>query len=415
VNYIYLILFFVLVVASAFFSSAETSVLSLNKIKLKLRAKKKDKKAMFLSKILENPDEFFSTILVGNNFVNIASASISTYLFSKWMSGSDENVILLLSTLITTLIILIFAEIIPKSYAFRYSKKMSYLYTYPIRFFSGLFYPFVKILSFISGFLFRRDQGIERKRLTTEEIKHFLSTEMKLHRYSTETLRMIHEIIDIAGKDIKSIMTPRLDMIAISENAGMDELKKIILEKKVGKIPVYKNNLDNITGFIHARNLTALLLTNHSTDLTIEKISRPPVFLSEYSSLDYALKQFKRNNINMAVILDEYGATIGMVTLHDIFKEILGGIEFRKEPIKRLDKNVYVVNGSLPVDELNSRLHLDLPDSKDYTTLSGMFIYYYGKYPKLKSRIKIKDNVFVVTRMGKRKIEQLKLEREEKE
>jgi CBS domain containing-hemolysin-like protein len=410
---VYITIFFLLVVFSAFFSSAETSLLSLNKIKLNLKTKKKVKKALVLSKILEDPEKFFSTILIGNNFVNIAAASISTVLFTHLIVNNEE-LSLLVSTVVTTTIILFFAEIIPKSYAFRRSEKLSYIYAYPIKFFTFLFYPFVKVTTMFTSFLFKKKEPhVEQKGLTIEEIKHFLANQPTLIRYSPESLRMVNEIIDIAQKDIKNIMTPRLNLVALEENSSIDDLKKIILEKGLSKIPVYKENLDHITGFIHATDFLYQLLEKDVKLLDIKSLLRPPIFISEYSSLNYAFKQFKKHRFNMAVIVDEYGATIGVLTLNDIFSEILGEIQIDKPPIKKILGNTYRIRGSTSVEEVNEKLHITLPEKPEYTTMSGLFIYHFGKFPKEKNKIKINDILLEVKRMGKRKIEELMLIKDE--
>jgi CBS domain containing-hemolysin-like protein len=375
-----------------------------------LKANKKNKKAVLLSKILGNPDEFFSTILIGNNLVNIAAASISTLLFTK-VFIANEKLVLIISTLATTVIILIFAEIIPKSYAYRYNEKLSYFYAYPIKFFSYLFYPFVKILSLLSSVIFRiRSDHIDKKELTPEEIKHFLSTEIKLFRYNPETLRMVNEIIDtVVGRDVKSIMTPRVNIMALEEDAEPKELKRIILEKQLSKIPIFKRNLDNITGIIHTKNITAALMSRDFKNLDLKKVSCKPIFISEYSSLNYVVREFKKHDLDIAVIIDEYGAAIGILTLNDIFREILGGIRVDDIPIRRIDKKNYVIKGSSSVEEVNTQLNINLPERKEFTTMSGMFIYHFGKMPWTKSKIKIDKHQLIVERMGRRKIEEIRL------
>ena len=371
-----------------------------------------------LEKILEKPDAFFSTILIGNNFVNIGAASISTVLFTRLLV-SNEQLILLTSTLVTTIIILLFAEIIPKSYAFRHNEKMSYLYAYPLKFFTYLFYPMAKVTTFISNLFFKKDSASTgEKDLTMEEVKHFLTSQSKLFRYNPEALRMVKEIIDIAEKDIKSIMKPRLNIIALEENAGIDELKKIILGKQITKVPIYADNLDNITGIIHTDDVLYTLLEMPAAidinRLDLKKLTRSPIFISEYSSLNYAWKQFKKHKQNMAVIIDEYGSTIGILTLNDIFKEILGELAIQQPSIRKTGKNTYLINGNTSVNEVNEQLHLHLPDKPDYTTMSGLFIYHFGKFPKEESKIKIEDTLLVVKRMGKRKIEEIRLVCEDK-
>ncbi len=408
---IYIATFILLVLFSAFFSSAETSLLSLNKIRLNLRANKKEKKALVLTKILEDPEEFFSTILIGNNFVNVAAASISTVLFTKLVI--NEELSLLLSTLVTTVIILFFAEIIPKSYAFRYNEKISDVYAYPIKFFTFLFYPFVKITTFFSRLLFReKEPHVEEKGLSIEEIKHFLSSQKTLIRYNPNSLRMMNEVINITQKDIKSIMTPRVNLIAMKESDGIDELKRIILEKKISKVLVYRETLDNITGVIHSGDVLAHLLEDDLKGMEIGRLQKPPIFLSEFSALNYALNQFKKHQLNIAVVIDEFGATIGILTINDIFSEILGEIEISKSSITKIRHNVYKIMGNIPVDEVNDKLHLGLPEKTEYTTMSGLFIYHFGKFPRVKQKVRFENFTLVVRRMGDRKIEELLLIRD---
>ena len=413
--FLYLLIFLLLVLSSAFFSSAETALLSLNKIRLKHKARKKNKKAQLLKNLLSIPDEFFSTILIGNNLVNIAAATISTLIFSKYVV-QNENLVLVLSTLCTTIVILLFSEVIPKSYAFRHSDKLSFLYAYPIKFFHILFFPLVKVISLISRFFFRnQSQGAEKKELTIAEVKHFLSTEIKLFRYNPSALRMVNEILDIASKDVKTIMTPRPEIVALEESATIEQLNEILLEKKISRIPIYRKNLDHITGVIDANHILARLLKGHSGDSRLQDLATPPFFVSEYSSLNYVLREFKRSKLGMAVVLDEYGATIGILTLYDIFREILGEIEVEKErQIKKLRKNVFQVKGSLPVEELNAELELGLPEKKDYATLSGLFVFYYGKFPAQKATLKFDDVQLIVKKMGQRKIEDIIVVKEEK-
>jgi len=415
---LYIIIFILLVFFSAFFSSAETSVLSLNKIKLHLKAKKKHKKAMLLSRILEKPEEFFSTILIGNNFVNIGAASISTVLFTHLLPY-NEQLSLLTSTLVTTIVILLFAEIIPKSYAFRYSEKMSYIYAYPIKFFTYFFYPFVKVTALISNLFFKKEESqAGEKELTIEEIKHFLTSQSKLFKYNPESLRMVKEIIDLAEKDVKAIMTPRLNITALNEPIELQDLKKIIKEKKITKIPLYKDNLDNITGIINTDDILTAMITSQEdinfNEVDLNPIVRQPIFVSEYSSLIYVLRQFKKQDLNLAIIIDEYGSTIGILTLSDIFREILGEIKLQNSPIKKVGKNNYLISGNITIEEVNEQLHLHLPDKADYNTMSGLFIYYFGNFPKEECRIKINDIQLIVKRMGKRKVEELYLIHEEK-
>jgi putative hemolysin len=404
----FLLLFSLLILASAFFSSAETALLTTSRIKLTHRAKKKDPKAILLARILEKPEEFLSTILIGNNLANVAAASIATFLFTRFFQGG-EGALLLLSTILTTLILLVFGEISPKSYGYRHAEKLAYLYIYPIRFFKLLFYPLVKGLSLLPTLFFKKQksQTWAKKELSLEEIKHFLSLETQLFQHNPETLKMLTEIIDISQKDIKAIMTPRVNIVALMEGSGPRELKKIILEKNLSKIPIYKGNLDNITGIIDSHLLLTAMLKEDFNQLELKKIAAKPIFVSEYSSLNYILNEFKKHRLTLAVVLDEYGSTIGLITLSDILRGILGDIEIGGKNIRKLGGNVFQLKGSTPVEEINSQLEMDLPEKKDYTTISGLFIYEYGKLPLENARVKVKNYLLVAKKMGKRKIEEI--------
>lgn len=405
-----LLLFSLLILFSAFFSSAETALLTVSRIKLTHRAKKKDKKALLLARVLEKPEEFLSTILIGNNLVNVAAAAIATYLFTQLFKG-NESAQILGATVSTTIILLIFGEVAPKSYAYRHAEKLSDLYVFPIRYLNLLMFPLAKGMALLVNSFFRKSRGKSwaKKELSLEEIKHFLSNETQLFKYNPETLKMLNEIIDISQKDIKAIMTPRTGIIALQEDSGSPELIKVILEKKISKVPIYKGNLDHISGIIDSHSLLPAILTEDFKALELKKIAAKPIFVSEYSSLNYILKEFKKHALNLAVVLDEYGSTIGIITLSDILRGVLGDIDIGSKNIRKLDRNVYQLKGSTPVAEINSRLETNLPEKKDYTTISGLFIFHYGKMPQENARVKIRQTLLVAKKMGRRKIEEILL------
>jgi putative hemolysin len=248
-----------------------------------------------------------------------------------------------------------------------------------------------------------------RKEFSLEEIKHFLTHETLLFQYSPETLKMINEIIDISQKDIKTIMTPRPRIVALDENADLAELRRVIAEKRISKIPIYRGSLDNITGLVHPQSFLTALLREEPAAVRLHQIAAKPLFVSEYSSLHFILDQFKRQRISLAIILNEYGATIGLITLSDILREILGEIDIAGREIQKLRPGVYQVKGHLAVAEVNDQLEIDLPERKDYSTLSGLFIYHYGRFPNERAHLLFGANQLVVRRMGKRKIDELLL------
>ncbi|MDY0296886.1 MAG: hemolysin family protein [Acidobacteriota bacterium] len=403
---LYLLLFILLVLFSGFFSSAETALLSLNRIRLGLRARRGSHRARLLESTLKNPDEFLSTILIGNNLVNIASASIATLVFSRYIVA-DEHLTVLLSTAFTTAVVLIFAEVLPKSYAFRYSERLSYTYAYPLRFFKYLFFPLVRVIAWFQRMVFRKP--VQVRGFTPGEVKHFLETQTQLFHQSPDNLRMINEIIDIARKDIKSIMTPRVSVRALDENADFEALKRMIIEERVSKVPLYRGNLDQITGIVHARDVLAAVMNGRLTEMPLKNLAREPLFISEYSSLNYVIDRFRERREQMAVILDEYGITIGILTLNDIFTEIFGDMDMPRHHVRRVADGVYRVPGNMPVEELNEYLGLQLPVRKDYTTINGLFTFHCGRMPRPGTLIRLGPVQLQALRMGRRRIEEIRL------
>ena len=406
----YILPFVILVLFSAFFSSAETSLLSLNSIKLNLRAKKGSRKAGLLLKILKNPDEFFATILIGNNIVNIAAASISTIFFTR-IFVNDEKMILITSTIFTTLIILLFAEILPKSYAFRYGDRLSSIYAFPIRFFSILFYPFARMFALLSAVLIPGSKGRKRGDITKDELKHFLASEVQLFKFYPDNLRMINEILDIGNRDIKSIMTPRVDITALELSDSLGDFKRLVLEKEVTKIPLYRESLDNIVAVIYLKKIFPSMISSRTKKIKLSDLAVKPFFISQYSSINYVLREFKKNSHDLAVVLDEYGTTIGILTLNDIFREILGELRIGKSSIEEVENETYLIRGEIPVEEVNDHLNIDLPMKKDYSTISGLFIYFFGKIPKEGCSVDLKECILTVEKMGERRIAEVLLRR----
>lgn len=402
------LLFALFVLLSAFFSSAETAMLTINRIRLAHRAKKQ-RKAQVLLQILEKPESFFSTILIGNNLVNVGAATVATWIFTEYFH-SNSTLLLVLESLVTTIILLLFSEITPKSFAFHHAERLADLYARPLRLATILFAPMARITSYVSQTITRRPAHAPRAELSLAEIKHFLTHETQLLQHSPETLKMVNEIIDIAGRDIKSIMVPRNAVVALEESAGIDELKSLIVEKNYSKIPIYKGYPHNITGIVHPHSLLpALIRHGDHRGLKLRDVADPPIFVSEYSSLHYILAEFRHHKLNMAVILDEYGVAIGIITLSDILREIVGNVEIGSHNIRQIARNAYRIKGSTPVEEVNARLEADLPEKKDYTTLSGLFIYHFGRFPERHQRIRLGRCVLQVRQMGKRKIEEIVL------
>ena len=407
-EWVYIAVYIVLVLLSGFFSSAETALISLNEIRLRHKSSRGDRRAKKLLALLRKPESLFSTLLVGNNLVNVAVASVTTVISSRLLRGNDQWVVLV-STAMTTIVLLTFGEIIPKSMAFRHREQLANLYVAPVRFFHALFFPAVLIFSYLSrAFMGKRSSGSSR-RLSLLELKHLIASEVDLFRNEPATLRMVNEIIDLADRDVKSVMTSRVDIVAISASEGLEGFKRIVSEKRFHTIPVFRDNSEQVIGVVSAKKLITPLLSGKGESLSLADVIDPPLFVSEFSTLRYVLGQLRRQKTHFAVVVDEYGTTLGVVTQTDIFQNILGNLDFFASPVQRVGRRVYRVMGNLAMDEAISLLPVPIEEKKDFATVAGFFIYPYGKMPREGARLRYGGAVWIVEKLDGLRIERLKV------
>ena len=410
-----LILFFLFILLSAFFSSSETSFIAVNPYKLDYLEKKGSRRARLVKSMLERVDNLLATILIGNTLVNVAAASIATFIFVSFIPNKNHAV--LLATLVTTFLILIFAEITPKTYAAYNPIKLSFLFVQPVRFFILIFYPFVKAFTFISRLIFpssqKKEKGLRRS-LSTEEIKVLLT--MGIKGMSSFRKNMISGVLDIGSRPIREIMVPRPQVKAIEMKSSIQQILDIILSAEFSRFPVYKGRLDNIEGLIHVKDVIPYLVDN--IEFNINKVIRKPFFVPEPASLENVLLQMQETANHLVFVVDEFGHMEGIVTLEDIIEEIVGEIQDEYDPkeewFSQVEENVYVVKGRASIKDVNQRLLLELPEKREYTTLAGFFLYEFGKIPQEGEVLSYEGYRFVVEKMSKRHINLLRIIIEQK-
>lgn len=410
-----LILFFLFILLSAFFSSSETSFIAVNPYKLDYLEKKGSKRARLVKRMLERVDNLLATILIGNTLVNVAAASIATFIFVSLIPNKNHAV--LLATLVTTFLILILAEITPKTYAAYNPIKLSFLFVQPIRLLILIFYPFVKAFTFISRLIFpssqKKEKGLRRS-LSKEEIKVLLT--MGIKGMSSFRKNMISGVLDIGSRPIREIMVPRPQVKAIEIKSSIQQILDVILSAGFSRFPVYKGRLDNIEGLIHVKDVIHYLIDNK--DLNINKVIRKPFFVPELASLENVLLQMQETANHLVFVVDEFGNMEGIVTLEDIIEEIVGEIQDEYDPkeewFSQDEENVFVVKGRASIKDVNQRLLLELPEKKEYTTLAGFFLYEFGKIPQEGEVLRYKSYRLVVEKMSKRHINLLRIIIEQK-
>ncbi len=401
-----ILLFLLFLVLSAFFSSSETAFVAANPYTLESLEARGSKKARLVRRVVARIDGLLATILIGNTLVNAAAASVATSVFVTFIPNRNEAI--LLATLATTLLVLFFGEINPKTFAAHNPVKASFLFIHPIRFFMTVFSPLVRVLSFLSRLFFPsargRSEGLA-KGMGEEEVRILLGSGVR--GMSSPRRRMISGILDIGSRPIKEIMVPRPQVRAIEVDAPTAQVRETIRSAGFSRYPVFKGRMDNIEGLLHAKDIVALLLEGKEFDL--RSVLRKPFFVPETAPMEKVLLQMQEGAVHMAFVVDEFGSVEGIVTLEDIIEEIVGDIRDEQDEtseawFQKSEGGEYVIKGSASVNEINRILPFKLPEKHDYTTLAGFFLYEFGRIPREKDALEYDGRSFVVERMNKRHI-----------
>ncbi|PRX28337.1 gliding motility-associated protein GldE [Orenia metallireducens] len=400
----------ILLILSGFFSSSETALMSVNKVEIRHLKQEGNKKATVVDRLLSSPDRLLVTILVGNNLVNIAASSIATALATDIFGAKGVGI----AIGAVTLFVLIFGEITPKSFATKESKKVSMLVAPYIEVFSFLLSPLIKGLTLVTNFVMRRSGDKKVKPfISEEEIMRFLTVGEQEGVIETDEKQMINSIFEFDDISVKEIMIPRIHMLCIEINDPLEELIDLIINMGFSRIPVYNDTVDNIVGVVYAKDLLPLLKED-SYNVDIQKIMRPAYYIPETKKIDNLLTEFRKEKIHMAIILDEYGGTAGLVTIEDLLEEIVGDIqdEYDEEEkwIRIINEDEILIDGRVDIDEINELLEISLPE-EDYETISGFILSMLGYVPKAGEWIEFEDLHISVEKVIQRRISKVRIKR----
>ena len=398
----------ILVFCSSFFSATETAYSSINKIKLKNMASAGSRKAQKALELADGYDRLLSTILVGNNVVNILASSLATVLFVQNLGFGDAGVSL--STAVMTVVILIFGEISPKSIAKETPEKFAMAVAGVIGFIQTLLTPinflfslWKKLLSML--FKVENDDSMTQEELLT--IVEEAQNEGDLEAHESDLICAAIEFNDL---DVKDILTPRVDVVAVDVTDSLDEIELMFRNNNFSRLPVYENSIDNIVGVIHEKDFYNLYY-NHMG--TFKSITQTLLYTSPHVKISTLLKQLQSSKTHMAVVLDEYGATAGLITLEDMLEEIVGEIrdeydEDEEEAFIRISENEYLVEGAMKLDDLNDRLDTHL-ESEDYDSIGGLVIGLLDHLPEEGEEVTFGNLRLVVEKVEKNRIDTIHL------
>ncbi|KUG25005.1 hemolysin [hydrocarbon metagenome] len=398
-----LIILIVLLFFSAFFSSSEIAFVVSNRIKIEVRARQKKLSAKNSNYFVKNPQIFFSTILISNNIVNIAFASLATVYFTTQYQFNDWEILL-----VTTTLLLIIGEIVPKYIARESADFLFGLLSTPIRLISFILYPFVKITSSISDLLTRRkdlDEVETHQLFDKEEFQLLINESSQAGTVDARESGIINKIIDLREQKVYECMTPRTGIVGIEINSSIEETLQILIDSGYTKIPVYEENLDNIKGLIIAKDL-------FKNPENIKSIMRDIIFVPETKRTLEMLNELLEKSISIAVIVDEFGGTAGIITVEDIIEEMLGEIrdeyDEEEEVSKKINETTYVFSGKVEIDRINEEFELGFPEG-DYETIAGYIISELGRIPAKSEVFTIGQNTFTVLRSNRTRVDLVKL------
>ena len=414
IELLYVILFIGCVLLSAFFCSSETAFFSVQRIKLQHMLLTEVKGARRVARMLERPEKFLSTVLLGTNLANTAASALATALaISVWPEHG-----VLISTIGVTAVLLIFAETTPKTLANQHAENLSRLLVRPLEFFSWLFTPFVIALSWIAVGFTRLFGGtpLSKYIASPEEIRAMITLGEKEGAVEEAEADLLHKVFDFGDRPVREVMVPRPDVVAIEQGARIADFLALYAESPLSRFPVYQENMDNVVGILSVKDvLMARAKDGFDKDSTIDELARPAYFAPESKRINDLFAEMRDNNFRMCVVVDEYGGTAGIVSLTRLVEEIVGpvGDELAgaEKDFEVINEYTFQVDGSMRIEEVNEEMELDLPEG-DYETVAGFVLCLLGHIPKQNEQLRYRGLKLVITEMRGRKIEKILLTKE---
>ncbi len=375
-----IIILAILVLFSAFFSGVEIALFSVSRLRAKHLVRKKVKGAKTVEKLKNKPQRLLITILIGNNVVNVGASALATSILYEISKSYAVSI----TTGIMTLIILIFGEITPKTLATKYNEQIALLVGKPLLLLQTILSPIIFLFEALTDVLTNISGQKPKPLVTEDEIHTFVSVAEKAGQIKEAERRMIHRIFKLDDLETKDVMTPRNKMVAVSVDSKIKEIADVFHSKGYARLPVYKENLDHIRGFVHVMDIQEAMLGEENA--IVGSVMRPILFVPESKKLDSLLRFFQRKKQHIAVVVDDFGTNVGLVTLEDVLEEIVGEIIDETEKIgpnvKRISARSYLIQGRTDIDEINEKCKLNLPEENAPYSISSYILDKIGRIPK---------------------------------
>ncbi|MDD5509616.1 MAG: hemolysin family protein [Dehalococcoidales bacterium] len=412
---VYLVILIVCLLLSAFFSSSETAFTALQRIRVEHLVSTKVPGAARIARMMQHPEKLLSAILTGNNLVNTAAASLATVLAVSFWGERG----ILIATIGMTIILLIFCETTPKIIAAHNAERTAIRTARAVEIAQAVFTPAVLALSSIATRLSKMAGGepVSRSLVSEEEIRTMISVGHKEGTVEEAEAEMLHNVFDFGNRPVLEVMIPRPEVIAIEQGSTVADFLTTYAESPLSRFPVYKENMDNVVGILSIKDvLMALAKGNIDQKSSIDDLVRPAYFTPETKRINELFAEMRDNNYRMAVIVDEYGGTAGVVSLSRLVEEIVGQVGDELANIEKeyeaINEYTFQVDGSMRIDEANEEMQLGLPDGEDYETVAGFILNLLGHIPRRGEQLKYKGLKIVITKMRGLKIEEVLLTKE---
>lgn len=404
-----LVLLCLLLCLSAFFSASETALMSLSKIRIVHLFESGVKVAGVITRLRENPSKLLGTILVGNNAVNIAATSIGTVLAIEYFGDAGVGI----ATGIMTVLVLIFGEITPKTLAAQNSEKVSLIVARPISFLTYLLSPIVFFFTKIAGLFTRLLGGKSNANLPTiteDELKTMVNLSEEEGVIKGHEKTMICNVFDFDDQLIKDVMIQRTDIVAINMNATYDEIMNLIKTEQYSRYPIYNKRIDNIVGILNVKEL--VFYRNSEEVFDIKKFMKKPYYTFEYLKTSELFHEMKKRRTHMAVVIDEYGGTAGIITIEDLLEEIVGDIsdeyDTQTKEIETIREGEYVVDGSTRIEQLNEQIGTRI-ESEHYDSIGGFIIGEIGRLPQQGETVEYENTKFLIENIERNRVKKIRV------
>ena len=398
-----------LLALSAFFSSAETAMMTVNKIRVRNLAEAGLSHAVVLEKILSNQPKMLSAILIGNNIVNISASSLMTVLVTDMLGNKYVGI----GTGVLTLLVLIFGEITPKTSATIYSETLSLKFAKPIYLIMQVLTPLIVVVDVLSKGVLKMihvDPNKKQDAITEDELRTIVEVSHEEGVIESEEKKMINNVFDFGDAVARDVMLPKVNMTFVDVDATYDELMEVFRSEKYTRYPVYEETTDNVIGVL---NIKDIFLKGGEEGFSVRKYLRKPLYTYEFKKVAELMREMRKAAISIVIVLDEYGSTVGLITLEDMLEEIVGDIRDEydgdeEKSIQRIAPREYMVDGSVKLDDLDERLNLEL-QSDEYDSIGGLVIGLLNHLPQEKEEVVVENVRLVVECVDKNRIDKIHL------